>query len=111
MSSNLADKKVEVKELIEALGIAKTILDYCGGGDAWERSCTEDMQRRFYDICEKYLPKEESVRDDMSKPVIHCGICDMDFEGVCAYNSHIKHSQNHKRLLSYFKKHGYLPKR
>lgn len=44
------------EELLEALELAKEIIDYCGGGDAWERECAEEARTRFYQIHDKYFP-------------------------------------------------------
>lgn len=36
---------------MEGLGKAMNVIDYCGGGDAWERECNKPDMDRFYAIC------------------------------------------------------------
>jgi len=43
----------KLKLMEQALKDAYTIIDYSGGGDKWERECTEKERDRFYDICNK----------------------------------------------------------
>ena len=50
--------KISEKELREALLCAKRIIDYSGGGDAWERECSQPDIDRFYEIINNVFPEE-----------------------------------------------------
>jgi hypothetical protein len=66
---------MQTEKLIEAIEIAKDIIDYCGG-DAWERECTQEARDRFQEIYEELFPKQEqSPKIVISKHDWRCDIC------------------------------------
>jgi predicted restriction endonuclease len=66
---------MQTDKLIEAIEIAKDIIDYCPG-DAWERECTQEARDRFQEIYEELFPKQEqSPKNVISKYDWRCEIC------------------------------------
>jgi len=66
----------EEEELLEALQLANSILEYCGG-DSWEMEVTDSARTRFQQIYEKHFPSPEPI------PVIqalrfHCVVCNRE---------------------------------
>lgn len=43
-----------IKQLGTALQEAEAHLDYCGYGDAWERSCAEELQQILAEALQAY---------------------------------------------------------
>lgn len=43
---------------LTALSSARAVIDYCGGGDSWERECNAGDMEIFYAACEKLDVKE-----------------------------------------------------
>lgn len=83
------------EEIVEALSLAKEIIDYCCG-DAWERECTEKLRNRFYEICNKYIPEPEKpplLFDDA-----YCSICERHFIHEKAYKDHTKGKRHKKNV-------------
>ena len=64
---------MQTEKLIEAIEIAKGIIDYCGG-DAWERECTQESRDRFQEIYEELFPTPV-VESFVSKRDWRCDIC------------------------------------
>lgn len=42
MTDNESTLKLQLKQVGDALVVADEHIDYCGGGDAWERECWQD---------------------------------------------------------------------
>ena len=51
--------ELRVKELEEGLRNAYEVIDYSGGGDAWEKEATEKERDRFYEIYDKLIERED----------------------------------------------------
>ncbi len=60
-----------IEKMIEALTLAKGILDYCPG-DAWERECTHDDRNRFNELYDELFPKKP---EKALKITYTCDIC------------------------------------
>lgn len=80
-------------ELIEALEVAKEIIDYCGG-DAWERECTAEARERFYELYEKYCPSEV-VKGCNPEPA-YCSLCNKHFASKKDFENHARDSKKHQ---------------
>lgn len=42
-----------IDKLTKAVTHAKSVIDYCNGGDAWERECNAEDMMHFYHICDE----------------------------------------------------------
>lgn len=63
-------------KLIEALHLAKEVLNICGG-DAWERECSESSRCKFEELYEELFPtpkKEEFIIKRWEWTCTLCGI-------------------------------------
>jgi hypothetical protein len=87
---------MQEEKLIEALHLAKSIMDICGG-DAWERECTEEDRGRFGDLYDELFPQPKAV-DVLSRWDTRCDVCGI----VMPKNNYMTHlnGKRHKQRLA-----------
>ncbi len=83
------DKK---EKMIRALAAAKSIIDYSGGGDAWESECNAPEINVFYELYEEIFPEEKLAHNE--------GWCDacLRFVGVSNMQNHLAGKKHLKKL-------------
>ena len=82
-------------KLIEAIKIAKDIMDYCGG-DAWERECTQEARGRFQEIYDELFP-DPVIEIALSKYDRRCDICNIVIPKG-NYESHVNGKKHKKKI-------------
>lgn len=83
-------------KLIEAIVLAKEIIDYCGG-DSWERECTSQSRNKFYEIYSDIFP-EQTPEKKLNKWEKWCDICNIVMPKG-NYEAHIN-GKNHKKKIA-----------
>lgn len=82
----------------EALELARGVIDYCGGGDAWERECNQPAMDRFEEICNQLIPPEPEPESMFHE--CWCHICERRFIHKKALRTHERGATHIIKLLS-----------
>lgn len=85
------------KKMVDALHIAKSILDYCQG-DAWERECTSESRVKFDKLYYEIFPITEKKEEDKVL-YIYCEECNKRLSSL-TIQSHLNGNKHKRKVKS-----------
>jgi len=81
-----------------ALELAKGIIDYCGGGDAWERECNQPAMDQFEEIYNILFPREVE-----QTKLTYCCVCNREFIDEHTLRNHVGNSAVHAKKVTHLR--------
>lgn len=89
------------EKMIEALHLARSIMDYCLG-DSWERECTASDRQAFDKIYDELFPKPSEPVFALRSDEIKCECGAIVLKGN--FNAHVNGKRHQKAMGTYVRK-------